>query len=438
MRPVFLCALFALLAATPVRAQYPVPVDSVAGPILEPETDEEANQAEDPNRVPYETETNAGHHVLALPATLWGGIASVFREGVLWAEYSGQIARLQQRYTGPEPPPYGFTPELNFGGQDGFGVGGSVFYNDLFGTGRRIRVGGRYTLSGTYSVFSRFRDPSLFGSGVRFNLDGGFYNDEEQNFYCCGNDASSEERFEYAFQRAQADALFVIPLPAQLRVAFEGEYKYMDVRDGDGQAFPVDVAPGFGTAHLLSGGGSLILDLSQRAGLYAEREYQGTIFLLSYQAGHDVSGRNFAYHRVAGEVRQFVPIPFLPYDRRIALRGRYEKTHPLDGNDVPFYEATTLGGVRTLRGYDHDRFRDEGYLLFNAEYRWPIWEVFDGVIFFDTGQVFQRYKEVDLGGFHSNVGAGLRVYGRSDVAGRLEVAYSPDGFRLLAQIGTVF
>ena len=105
---------------------------------------------------------------------------------------------------------------------------------------------------------------------------------------------------------------------------------------------------------------------------------------------------------------------------------------------MPFYEATTLGGVHTLRGYDHDRFRDEGYILLNAEYRWPVWDIFDGVVFFDTGQVFQRYKEVALDEFHSNVGAGLRVYGRSGVAGRVEAAYSPDGLRLLAQIGTVF
>ncbi len=438
MRLVALCALAVLFAALPARAQYPVPADSVAGPVLEPQTDAEANQAPDPNRVPYETETNAGHHVLALPATLWRGLASVFREGVLWAEYSGTLARLQQRYTGPAPPPYGFTPEFNFGGQDGFGVGGSVFYNDLFGTGRRIRLGGRYSLSGTYSITSRFRDPSLFGSGIRFNLDGGYHNDVEQNFYFGGNDAPDEERFKYAFRRGRADAVFAIPLPAHLKIALEGEYKYMDVRDGDEQAFPVGLVPGFGTAQLISGGGNLILDLSQRAGLYAEREYQGTIFLLSYHYGQDVSDRNFAYHRVAGEVRQFVPVPFLPFDRRLALRARYEKTHPPDGMDVPFYEATTLGGVSTLRGYDQDRFRDEGYLLFNAEYRWPIWDIFDGVVFFDTGQVFQRYSDVAFDAFHSNVGVGLRVYGRSDVAGRLEAAYSPDGLRLLAQIGTVF
>ena len=438
MRRTLLCALAVLFAAAPVRAQYPVPADSVAGPILEPATDEEANRAADPNRVPYETETNAGHHVLALPATLWSALASVVREGVLWAEYGGRIERAQARYLGPDRPPYGFAPEFNIGGRDGVTLGGSVFHNNVFGTGRHARVGGRYGFSGTYSATGRFRDPALFGSSLRFGLDGGYYNDTEENFFFGGNDAPDEERFEYAFRRARAHAHATLPVVHPLSIDFEGGYEFMSVRDGDGEPFPERTVPGFGTAHLLSGGGNLVLDLSERAGFHAPRAYQGTVFLLSYHYGQDVGDRDFAYHRLAGEVRQFVPVPFLPYDRRLALRARYEKTHPPSGKVVPFYEASTLGGVHTLRAYQHARFRDEGYLLFNAEYRWPVWDVLDGVVFFDTGQVFQRYEEVAFDEFHSNVGAGLRVYGRGGVAGRLEAAYGEDGVRVLAQIGTVF
>ena len=437
MRLTVLCALLTVSLATPVRAQYPAPADSVAGPVLEPETDDEANQADDPNRVPYETDSHLGHHVLAFPSTVWNGLTSLFREGVLWAEYSGTIERLQRRYTGPEPPPYGFTPEVTFGGQDEFGAGLSVFYNDLFGTGRRIRLGGRYTIVGTYSVTSRFGDPSLFGSGITYNLDGGYFNDEEQRFYFGGNDAPDDERFDYAFRKVEVNNTFAFPLTGPLSLALDGEYMFMNVRDGDAP-FPIETVPGFGKSHLVTGGGNLILDLSQQAGLFAQREFQGTILLASYHYTQDVSGRDFAYHRLAGEVRQFVPLPVLPYDRRLALRLRYEKTHPLQDNLVPFFNESTLGGPHTLRGFDNNRFREEGYVLFNAEYRWPVWDILDGVVFFDSGQVFQRYKEIGLNEFHSNVGAGLRVYGRSGIAGRLEGAYGPDGIRLLAQIGTVF
>src|SRR5690606_34137312 len=114
------------------RAQYPVPPDSVAGPIAAPAPDEEANLAPEPNRVPYKTETHVGEQLLALPATLWSGVAYLFREAVLYAEYSGTIERLQRRYAGPEPPEFGFTPTFGIGGRDGLTLGGSVFHNDVF------------------------------------------------------------------------------------------------------------------------------------------------------------------------------------------------------------------------------------------------------------------------------------------------------------------
>lgn len=435
MRFATLCVLAVLLAA-PVRAQYPVPADSAAGPILEPAPAEDANQAEDPNRVPYETDTHLGHDLLALPATVWSGVASVFREGVLWAEYSGLLDRARRRLTAPEPPPFGVLPELSVGGQEGVVAGGSVYYNDLFGTGRRVRAGARYGLSGTYSVTGRFRDPSLFGSRVRFGLDGGYYRDTEEQLYFGGNDGAEDDRVEYAFSRTRARTTATFPLPKHVSLVLDGEYKRMDVRNGSDD-YP-EAVYGFGAADLLVGGASLVLDLSETGGLHAPRRYQGTVFLLGYQYGHDVAGRDYAYHRLAAEVRQFIPVPFLPFDRRLALRARFEKTHPPDGFDVPFYEASTLGGAYSLRAYATNRFRDEGTLLLNAEYRWPVWDVLDGVLFFDAGQVFHRYKDVRLAAFHHNVGAGLRVYARDGIAGRLEVAYGPEGTRLIAQIGTLF
>ena len=437
------CALVlaaVLVAATPAaRAQYPVPVDSVSGPVLEPATDEEANHAPDPNRVPYETETNLGERALALPATLWGGLASVFREGVLWAEYSGTIERLQRRYAGPEPPPYGFTPTVGFGGRDGLTLGGAFFHNNVFGTGRHFRVGGRYGLgtADTYTVFGRFRDPALFGSSVRFGFDGRFENDGQERFFERGNDTPENARVEYAKREVNGEAAFLVPVFGPFSLDLSTEYKRMRIRDRGSDLFPTDVV-GFGTANLLSAGGNIVLDFSRAAGLSAERTYTGSVFLFGYRYGQDLGNRPFAYHRLSAEWRQFAPLPFLAFDRRLAFRVRYEKTHPPNGDQVPFYEIATLGGPDDLRGYATDRFRDEGYLLFNVEYRYPVWDILDAVVFFDTGQVFQKYDEIDPADFHSDIGAGLRVYSRSSVAARLEGAYSPEGLRLLARIGTTF
>jgi hypothetical protein len=437
VRSVFLCALVAL-AAAPALAQYPEPVDSVAV-VAEPAPDEEANHAPDPNRVPYETETSVGEQVLALPATLWNGIAYVVRAGVLYAEYSGTIERLQTRYAGPEPPPYGFTPTIGFGGRDGLTVGGSFFHNDVLGTGRRARIGGRIGLGNddTYAVYGRFRDAALLGSPVRFGLNARFDNDGEERIFERGNDTPRDARVTYAKREVGVEAAFLVPVFGPFSLDLGTEYKRVRIREDDDDLLPADVV-GLGTANLLSAGGDIVLDFSRAAGLTAPRTYAGPVFILGYRYGHDLGDRPFSYHRVKAEWRQFLPLPLLAFDRRLALRARYVKTHPNEDDLVPFYELATLGGPDDLRGFVADRFRDEGALLFTAEYRYPVWDLLDGVLFYDTGHVFQRYKEIDPAGFHHNVGAGLRVYGRSGVAGRLEAAYGGEGLRVLARIGTTF
>jgi outer membrane protein assembly factor BamA len=437
MRFAFLCALVALVTA-PVHAQYPVPVDSVAGPIAEPEPDEEANHAPNPNLIPYETETSVGERILAFPATLWSGVAYVFQSAVLYAEYSGTIERLQARYVGPEPPPYGFTPTLGFGGRDGLTVGGSVFHNNVFGTGRHARIGGRYGFEApsTYSFYGRFRDPALFGSPLRFALDARYESDGDERVYERGNDTSEAERVEYARRQAEGDVGFIVPIFGPFSLDLSAEYKHIEISDGDLEAR--DDLVGFGTADWLSAGGDVVFDFSRAGGLVTPRTYAGSVFILGYRYGHDVGERDFAYHRVKAEWRQFVPLPVLAFDRRLAVRVRLEKTHPPEGAFVPFYELATLGGPDDLRGYANDRFRDEGYFLATVEYRYPVFDILDGVVFYDTGQVFQRYEDIDPAALHHDVGAGLRVYGRQGVAGRLEVAYSPEGVRILARVGTTF
>ena len=437
MRCTLLCALV-LLTAAPVLAQYPEPVDSVAV-AAEPEPDEEANHAADPNRVPYETETNLGEQILAFPSTAWSGVAYLFREAILYTEYSGFIERLEARYLGPEPPPYGFTPTLGFGGRDGLTVGGSVFYNDLFGTGRRVRVGGRIGLAqgDTYAIYGRFRDPGLFGSPFHFRFDTRYERDGEERFYERGNDTDEDERVLYAQRQFRIEAATVVPVYGPFSLDLDTEYKRVTILDGENDFFPSDIA-GFGTANLLSAGGDIVFDFSRAGGLTTPRTYGGSVFILGYRYGQDLGDRNFSYHRVKAEWRQFLPLPVLAFDRRLALRLRYEKTHPHQDDLVPFYELSTLGGPDDLRGYDNDRFRDEGYLLATVEYRYPVFDILDAVVFYDTGQVFQRYNEIDPADFHHDVGAGLRVYGRGGVAGRLEAAYSPEGLRVLARVGTTF
>ena len=62
-----------------------------------------------------------------------------------------------------------------------------------------------------------------------------------------------------------------------------------------------------------------------------------------------------------------------------------------------------------MRGYRRGSFRGEGSLLFSAEYRYPVWDTWNAFLFWDEGQVFDRYGDLDPGGFEHSYGAGISV-----------------------------
>ncbi len=446
MRFALLVALL-LLAALPVRAQSLAPPDSTAGPVLPPEPNDEANHAANPNRIPYETERSLGARALALPATLWGGVAYLFRSAILYAEYSGTIARVQRRLREGPPPVYAL-PTVNIGGRQGFSGGLTVFATEGFlGTDRSARLGGSYSADGSYAALARVADRSLLGSPFGVTLGGGYERDAEESFFDIGND-SDEERLEYASERGLAGLTLRLPLGERVSLTADGEFKHFEVlstedEDDDGGTPVTEDVPGFGGADFLSAGVGLALDFSQAGGLHAPRVFQGTVLLLGVRYGTDISTRPasgpLSYVRTSAELRQFVPVPFLPFDRRLALRARLERTSAPGDDAVPFYELSTLGGPEDLRGYRYDRFRDQGSLLLTAEYRYPIFNAFDAVLFADAGQVFDAFDEIGIGRFHTDFGGGFQIYGGQGIAARLEVAFKPDGTpRVIAGVGASF
>ena len=98
----------------------------------------------------------------------------------------------------------------------------------------------------------------------------------------------------------------------------------------------------------------------------------------------------------------------------------------------------TLGGARTIRGFNEYRFRDARNLLFNIEYRWEVWTHVDFTVFLDAGKVFSKFSETDLSGLHTGYGFGVRAHGPKGTILRLDLAYSSEGYRLHIGAGPSF
>lgn len=117
----------------------------------------------------------------------------------------------------------------------------------------------------------------------------------------------------------------------------------------------------------------------------------------------------------------------------------------LGGNSsIPFYYQPSLGGDVLLRGYNEDRFFDRGAWEIDVEQRIRLLQIhlFDVISdwrvdpFVAVGQVY------DNGAIFSRVritgGLGFRIWVHPNVLGRVDLAYSDEGFRAYVVLGYPF
>jgi len=80
------------------------------------------------------------------------------------------------------------------------------------------------------------------------------------------------------------------------------------------------------------------------------------------------------------------------------------------GTNLPMHALVAVGGNRTLRGSPQDRFLDMTAAVVNVELRFPVFWRFGGVLGLDAGQVAGAPGALTIGGWESNLVAGLRFY----------------------------
>lgn len=117
---------------------------------------------------------------------------------------------------------------------------------------------------------------------------------------------------------------------------------------------------------------------------------------------------------------------------------------------VPFFEQFFLGGAETLRGYREDRFWGNHMFLASVEYRRPVMNRIQGVLFADVGHAFGGRSEFQFSEemrtrFHQRrspypfgaLGLGMRIQTPIGPV-RLDVGYGLEGIRSHFNIGHAF
>lgn len=168
-------------------------------------------------------------------------------------------------------------------------------------------------------------------------------------------------------------------------------------------------------------------------------------FAFSYNEG--IAGSEARYFKYETEVSQYFR---LGSDRRaLALHFYGEHNDEINNGEVPFHQMAMLGGYagrprisQTLRGYDYNRFYDESAVLFNVEYRYAIWENrefrVDSVLFWDQGQVFGEFGELEFDNFKESYGIGFRLSVANVVLLSIEGAHGDEGTNYYVKSRTPF
>ncbi len=164
-------------------------------------------------------------------------------------------------------------------------------------------------------------------------------------------------------------------------------------------------------------------------------------------------GGNVAFTKVVAESGWYIP---LVLDTVGFLHGKGGYVTENSGGVLPDYERFYLGGINSVRGYewreiyvldeDGNQIGGNKFVLFNAECIIPLLKKqgLVGVLFYDTGDVYNDDEGVDLSTLRSSTGFGFRWYSPMGPI-RLEYGYKLDvqegeekGGRWEFSMGSVF
>jgi outer membrane protein insertion porin family len=130
-------------------------------------------------------------------------------------------------------------------------------------------------------------------------------------------------------------------------------------------------------------------------------------------------GGDVGFTKYIGEAGRYFPL-FWSTVGFLHAKAGYVSQH--DGMLLPPWQRFYLGGINSLRGYTWDELspKDEfgnniggdKFVQFNVEYIFPLIKDVGlmGVVFYDTGNLYDNNQDIDLGNLYQSTGFGVRWY----------------------------
>ncbi len=184
---------------------------------------------------------------------------------------------------------------------------------------------------------------------------------------------------------------------------------------------------------------------------FAPNPKNGNVFDLTVGLYGKLLGSDYGHQRYNFSTRNFYT-PEAADFLTLAFRWVYS----VQSGDTPFYNKNTigfadefkfgLGGFRTLRGYQQDRFVANVKTVINFEPRFSLYEAhtygqsfeFIAVPFVDAGKVFDKVSDTDLSNYKYTLGTGLRIAWNQSTIIMVDYGQSVEGSGLYINFGHIF
>ncbi len=282
-----------------------------------------------------------------------------------------------------------------------------------------------------------YSDPAFSQGRYSLNFSATFFKNATARFFGLGEATSESAQTNYTAREGRVNWRFGVHVNEVTQISVSQRFRQVSLQQGatdlpfTGNEFPT--VPGVQGETLIFGNRATF-HYDTRNSLITPTD--GMAMTAYAEVNQNINNSAHpVYSRYEFEVKKLFPSE----SKRAILIVRADLQATI-GDQVPFFEQSSLGGQNNLRGYGVDRFIDKNLVAFSIEERIHLLRTkiagatadFELAPFLDTGQVFNNYKDVTFDNYRMTPGIGFRGLVRPNVVGRVDYGYSREGGAVFA------
>ncbi|MCZ6780277.1 MAG: BamA/TamA family outer membrane protein [Nitrospirae bacterium] len=308
--------------------------------------------------------------------------------------------------------------------------------------GRETRFIGSFTEEIERKVVLSYIDPAFWKGQYAYKVGASFFKNATSRFSGLGQDTPETNETNYTAREFRANWQFGVHVNEVTQLAIGERFREVRVqRGGTDLPFSKEQFPnvdGMEGASILGHRVTFLYDT--RDNLVSPTD--GTQVTAYAELDQNLrNGTNPVYYRYRLELKKLLP----SQSKRAILVVRADLQTTF-GNQVPFYERSSLGGQNNLRGFGVDRFIDDHLVVLNVEQRLHVLRVrilnvaaeFEVAPFVDMGKVFSTFRTRQFKDYEVTPGVGFRGMVRPSIVGRVDYGYSDEGGAVFAGLDFPF